>query len=185
MENKVLKFKNYFLYSIVNPVNPTEIIVRSFQVWLMNLKLHGPASRMRTRFIRLVTDRTKELDVVRIKLAEEYSRNKKGEVVYVDKKGKKTTKNEAGFNFDIQDVDKFMQEWEDYLNEDYIIDVTPANNDIMNGVKAILLETTEEFEGREAVRYDEWASAFEEIWNETKKEDKTPEKELIKEEENK
>ena len=179
MENKILKIKNYFLYNIVNPLNQKEIVVRSFQVWLMNLKLHGSLSRSRTRFIKLITDRIKEIDEERIKIAKEHAKNDKGEIIYI-KDGKKSTKEVDGSVFDIKDIDKFMKEWEEYLNEDYIIDVTPSNKDIIDGVKSILLSTNDEFEGREAVRYDEWCEAFEAVWA---KSEETPKevKEFIKE----
>jgi len=134
------------------------------------LKLHGNESRSRTRFIKIISDRVKELDEERIRIAKEYSKNDKGEIEYITKDGKKTTDGKVqNASFDIKDIDSFMKEWEEYLNEDYIIDVTSANNDIINGVKSILLNTNEEFEGREAVRYDEWCEAFESIWEKPKK----------------
>ena len=177
-ENKVLKFKNYFLYAIVNTQesDPSkQLVVPSFQGWLIELGLHGTASRSRTRFIKLIMDRVEEIESERIRIAKEHSKNKKGEVEYLTKDGKKTLDEKQGV-FNINDMAKFLQEWEDYLNEDYLIDVTPANNDDINGVKSILLNTTAEFKGRTAIRYDEWCEAFEDIYKkDTKKNNKKKE----------
>jgi len=69
---------------------------------------------------------------------------------------------------------KFEEEWKKYLEEMFIIDVTPATSDTIYGVRDILKKTEEEFTGRMAVLYDEWCEAFEAI-NESKKSDKVQE----------
>lgn len=175
MENKVLKFKNYFLYPLLNTleIEPSKrVVVRAFQDWLIDQNLHGPASRARTRFIKLIMDRVKEVDEQRIVIAKEHSKNKDGKVIFIDKDGKKCDENTEGGHFDVKDMEKFYEEWNNYLNEEYLIDVTTANNEIINGVKAIVLNTNDEFSGREAIRYDEWCETFEEVHAKPKAEPK-------------
>lgn len=188
MENKVLKFKNYFLYSIRDT---QKILVNSFQDWLIQEKLHGPASRDRTRFIKSIMERSEEINEERIKLLEEHSKNKKGETEWRLKSGKvviEAPKDEDQI-YDVKDMGAFYIDWEKYLQEDYIIDVTPANKELINGIKEIVFNTNSEFSGQEALRYDEWCDAFEAIWAKEeglkKVDEATPEavKELIKEKE--
>ena len=189
MENKVLKLKNYFLYPLLNTleIEPEKRVeVRAFQDWLIAQKLHGPASLSRTRFIKLIMDRVTEVDEQRIVIAKEHSKNKKGEIVFIDKDGKKCPEGTEGGRYDVKDMAKFYDEWQEYLNEDYLIDVTSANNEIINGVKAIVLNTNDEFAGREAIRYEEWCDAFLDIYKKEKKNETPKEvKDLIKEQEQK
>ena len=140
----------------------------------MNQHLHGQASRSRTRFIKIIADRSKEIEEERVEIAKENSKNEKGEVVFIDKAGKVVKENTPDGRYDVKDMNKFIKEWRDYLNEDYLIDVTPANRDIINGVKIILLTTNDEFKGDGAIMYNEWCESFENITDkvEVKKEKK-------------
>ena len=163
---KVLKFKNYFLYSVADPSDASKILVRSIQDWLMEQKLHGPASRFRIRFVKLVQDRIEELGTERTKLLEEHSKNKKGETVYLLEDGKEVTEKpkQGNYRYNVANLEKYVQGWEDYLNEEYLIDVTASNKETISGLKDILLNTRDEFEGREAVRQDEMCQSFEDVF---------------------
>ena len=183
-ENKVLKFKNYFLYTIFKPSKEDpekqEIDIPSFQGWLISQELHGLASLNRGRFIKIIMDRAEEIDKHRIEIASEHAKNKKGEIEWRLKDGKvikDEPRPEEKVPYDIKDMGKFLEEWEDYLNEDYIIDVTPANNEVINGVKSILLNTKSTFAGGAAMRHSEWYEAFEDIY---KKDTPKEVKDLIK-----
>lgn len=169
-ENRTLCLKNYFFVD-----NPSRNIV-SLGTWLANQLLHGKASRARTRFLKIINERSEEIAQERIKILEENSekrivkeKDKDGEekevekVVYLDKDGKETISKVDGVSFKIKDLEKAGKELNDYLNEDYIIDVTPANKDTIYGVKEILLNTNEEFVGPQATIYDEICQAFESI----------------------
>lgn len=173
MSQKTLVFKNYFFLPVTiadpNGKKDFDITARSFQDWLNTQKLHGIKSRTRTRFLNIILERIEEIDKYRQELLQECSKNKKGEIVYLDEQGKETVNEKEGKEYKIKDFDKFNKEWGQYLNEDCIIDVTPANQEVINGVKSILLDTNEEFEGKEAFRYDEWCLALESVWNKTKK----------------
>ena len=158
---KKLTLKNYFLLS-QDSEQATQRL-ESLQAWLSKLLLHGTASRARTRFLKLISERAIEIDEERIRLAEDCSKKKKGEIVYKTKDNKETTKKADGVSISIKDFDRFNKEWMKYLKEDFILDVTPETQDTIYGVRDILLETKEEFTGAMALRYDELATAFEEV----------------------
>ena len=106
MKNLILK--NYFFVN-----NPQGGKVESFYEWLIKLKLHGKQSRARSRFVKMITERTREIDEERIKLAEQYSeKNKEGKVIYLtakkDKDGKEVVKNNA---YVLEDENKFEKEF--------------------------------------------------------------------------
>ena len=165
---KKLTLKNHFLMA------QPQIQVKSLQDWLFSLKLHGKESRSRTRFIGLISARIKELDNERIKLAEEYAeKNKKGEIIYLekvkDKDGKETgktkeiTEKKDGTIFKFKDAEKFQKVWLEYLNEDLIIDVSPETNETIYTVRDIILNSNEEFNNISATIYEEWCRCFENI----------------------
>jgi hypothetical protein len=188
--SKQLKLKNYFF------INNPQQMVFSIQEWMSRLMLHGPASRNRTRFVRMLADRVTEIDKERVKMLIEVADKKT--VVEKDDKGKEkkvekviflinekdengrfvidpktrkpkvkgeTTVEGEGDTYKISDENnkKFEEEWKEYLNEDLVLDITPATADVIYGARDIVLKTEEEFTGRMAVLYDEWCLAFENI----------------------
>jgi len=167
---KKLTLKNYMLLD-----NP-ELKTTSIQSWLGGQLLHGKASRSRTRFLRLINERVVEMDSERKKLLEEYTikkevktKDKDGKevktekLVYIDKDGKDTTDEQKGARYKMKDSEKFQEKYVEYLNEEYVIDVTPATSETIYGVRELLLETKEEFSGRQATSYDEWCQSFQEV----------------------
>lgn len=143
----------------------------SLYQWLAAQMLHGKDSRSRTRFMKIVEPRLQEVDKFRQDLLEKHAEKVKEtvegqeveKVVYLDKDGKDTTDKAAGVKFKIADVPAFDKEYNEYLQENYVIDVTPAVIETIYGVRNILLNTTEEFSGTQALVYDEWCQAFENI----------------------
>ena len=173
---KTLKLKNYFF---IAGVFNGQI---SLAQWLSGQNLHGPVSRARTRFLKLIQPRLVELDEEKKKMTEEYAEKKSvkdgdkkvEKVVFLDEKGKDTTDPKLGRNYKIKDVTAFNKAYGDYLNEDFIIDVTPSNREIIYGVKDLLLSTEDEFKGGMAEIYDGWCESFENIAED--KEEKKDEK---------
>lgn len=161
---KTLTLKNYYFWGYLLERGEK---VYSLSEWLAKLLLHGKESRQRTRFLKLVSDRLKEIDDERKKMMEENAKKKDGKIVYLDEKGKETEK-ETG-QIKIENVEKLKQQFNDYLNEDYVIDVSPANSEIIYSVRDTILNTEEEFRGTMATRYNEWAEAFEGIKEEPEK----------------
>lgn len=136
--------------------------------WLAQQMLHGKESRNRTRFLKLVDERVNEIDAERLRLAEEYAEKKKDkdgkeQVVYLDKDGKDTLDKTLGVSFKVKDMDKFNKDYEEYIGETFVVDVTPANQETIYGVRDIIMDTKESFAGPMATMYDEWCDAFENI----------------------
>lgn len=147
---------------------------KSIGTFLLDENKHGHKSRCRNRFVQIIKDRTKEVNAERNNLLKQYAeKNKKKEVLYLDENGKETTDLAKSKNFKItpENLKKVEDEFAEYLDEDYIIDVTPANRDIMENVKDILLNSLADVKGLQSVMYDEWCQAFENI-KEDKKEKK-------------
>ena len=162
---KKLVLKNYFFVS-----NPQSGKIESFYEWLIKLKLHGKQSRARSRFVKMITERVREIDEERIILAEKHAeKDKDGKIIYLtvkkDKDGKdiETTNKQEAASVKIADFSAFNKDYADYLNENMIFDVTPETQETIYGVRDILLNTEEEFEGVMAMRYEEICSAFENI----------------------
>jgi len=178
---KTLKLKNYFF------VGSPELQSISLQEWIAKQMLHGQESRARTRFLQSIAPRVKEVDDVRLELLKKHAEKQKvkqgdkevempvmtyveieevkgenGEMVKMPKE-KETTDASKGKRFKVTDADAFNADYQEYLNEDYIVDVIPSNRDIVYRIKDILTNTNETFAGRMALLYDEWCNAFEDI----------------------
>lgn len=160
-EMKKLVLKNYFLwpmaqYGVVDLAN-----------WLVQLKLHGKDSRRRTRFVKILAERVDELNAERQKLFDQYGeKNKEGKFVYVDPNGKESIEPASGMSLKMKEgktEEEFTKEFSAYLNEDYVLDVSPQTKDTIYGVRDIILNTKEEFAGPMASRYAEWCDALENI----------------------
>ncbi len=174
---KTLTLKNYYLID-----SPEPNAITSLHLWLNGQMLHGKVSRHRTRFIKLIMGRVEEVDKEKLEMLKKFADKKKikGEdaVVYLDEKGKDTTDAKAGkrFKLSTENEQKFLNEYNAYLNEDFVIDVTPANREDIYGVRDLILNTEAEFSKIQATRYNEWCDAFEGI-SEEKKEPKEVKKE--------
>lgn len=161
---KILSLKNYFLVDVPEPNK-----LASLQVWLNDQLLHGKVSRHRTRFIKLVIGRAEEIEKEKNSMLEKLTDKKKVKdkemVVYLDEKGKDTTDQKLGkrYKLSAKNHEEFTKQYNDYLNEDYIIDVTPANREDIYGVRDLLLNTNAEFSKIAATRFDEWCQGFEDI----------------------
>ncbi len=191
---KTLKLKNYFF------VGNQELQSVGLHEWIAKQMLHGQESRARTRFLQSIAPRVQEVDNVRIELLKKHAEKqtvKQGDkevelpvMTYIevaeekDPDGKtvripkevETTDANKGKRFKIEDAEAFNKEYQEYLNEDCIIDVTPANREIVNRIKDILVNSHETFAGRMALLYDEWCSAFENIKDESEDSEKKVDK---------
>lgn len=159
---KKLTLKNTFF------IRNESLGIISLAQWLAQQMLHGKESRARTRFLKLIEERINEIDAERLRLAEEHAEKKKDkegneQLVYLDKDGKETTDKSIANSFKVKDMDKFNKEYEDYLNETLVVDVTPANQETIYGVRDIIMDTKEVFSGPMATMYDEWCESFENI----------------------
>lgn len=155
---KTLILKNFYL----TPAEFANDIVPSLQDWLMRQLLHGKESRYRTRFIKILSPRIEEIEQERQALIKKWSKkDKDGKMLFLDKDSKETVENTNRIVF--TDEEKLNEEYRDYMSEDFVIDITPANSDVIYGVRDIILATTDEFSGIGASRYEELCQSFESI----------------------
>lgn len=150
-ETKVLTLKNHTLLPLAK--------------FLGESKLNGKDSRYRTRFLKVLVERIEETEKERLELCKKYSEkqmvNGVETSVLVDKDGKDTFDEKVSVAFKLGNLDEFNKEYLSLLNETLVIDVTPANKDMIYTVKDVLLNTTVEFKDGDAATYNTWCDAFE------------------------
>jgi len=116
---------------------------------LFNLSLKGKQSRHRTKFIKLLAQRLKEVEEQRIELAKEHAeKNEKGEPKVSDDQ------------FEIKDKQAFAKDIKELYEEELIIE-GGNHQDTLNTVKEILLNCEEEFSGQQADVFDYLCEQFE------------------------
>ena len=126
-------------------------LLKSLGDFLVNEELSGRLSRSRTRFVKLLNARLEEVERFRKELCEKYCEK--------DNDGKPVLNNNA---YSIKDVEAFNEEYNDLMNEEFIIDETASQKEILTNVKSILDNTKQTFKGVDALLYDQWCEAFEE-----------------------
>lgn len=131
--------------------------IRSLANFLAAEKLAGKTSRMRTRFIKILDDRLKEVEEFRIELLEKYAKKDEG--------GKSVL---IGNKYDLNDLETFNKEFAELMDEELIIDETESKRAMLIHVKRILENTEQEFSGMDAFAYDRWCEAFENLKYEEK-----------------
>lgn len=150
-ETKIV-FKNYQLMPLLN--------------WLNVGALPGKLSRARTRFINLCIDRIKEIETTRLETIKKYAKKDKDKnpIIISDEGGK------TKFDINEKGIKKFEEEYNEYMKEDFVIDVTASTKDTLQGVKGILINTLDEFSNDPKIlvekhltpaMYDEICSVFE------------------------
>jgi len=146
----------------------------SLKMWLEKQELIGKDSRKRTHFSKLLMAGILQLDKDREEIISRYvvkKKNKDGNEEwekFIDEGGNEKWKIKDG-----QD-ENITAELQELFNEDYVLDVTEANKEMLASVKNTVLETNYKFgpkEGdslqnaenrlREANEYDFWCEAFE------------------------
>lgn len=144
---KTLKIKNYLIIPLAK--------------WLMDQALPGRMSRARNRFLAVMRPRFEEIESTRLELGKKHAKkDDKENPIEIEEDGVK--------RFDMTDEGReaFKKEYLDYVNEESVFDITPANEGDMKLVAQIVLNTGETFtdtpEAPRATQYDEWCKAFEE-----------------------
>ncbi|WP_078430489.1 DUF1617 family protein [Alkalihalobacterium alkalinitrilicum] len=131
--------------------------LRSLANFLVDEKLGGKASRMRTRFIKILNERLKEVEEFRIELLEKYAKK--------DDEGKAIL---TEGSYELDDLETFNKEYADLMDEEFIIDETESKREMLTHVKRILENTEKEFNGADAFAYDRWCETFENLKYEDK-----------------
>ncbi|AST92998.1 hypothetical protein BC6307_17885 [Sutcliffiella cohnii] len=116
---------------------------------LFNLPLKGKQSRHRTKLIKLLEARSKEVEEQRIELAKEHS-NK-------DEDG--NPKSSDG-KYDIKNMEAFKKDLQELYEEELVIE-GGDNHGMLKTVKQILFNCEQEFKGIDATIYDYLCDQFE------------------------
>lgn len=128
--------------------------VAGFGEFLLDLKLKGKQSRMRTRFIRLLQDQLNLVNEERNSLLDDYAaKDENGDFITEMIDGKESIVLENGEEYNLE-MTKLM-------NEFFIIEETQERELMLNEVRNIVLECDLEFSGAEAVAYDRWCEIVE------------------------
>ena len=154
----MFKLKNQYLSGLVQ--------------WLELQELEGKRNRERIRFINLLRTRLKEVQGFLNSLIDKY--------VQKDEKGHYKVKKEKDnefFEFETEEnKKKYIEEVNDLYNEEFKIELTELNKEMLAVIKDIVLNTNYKFGPKEndtlqekmtniriAYEYNEWAKSFEEI----------------------
>ena len=157
--NPTLVLKNYHLVPLVN--------------WLVKLSLAGKESRERTRFIKFLGPRLQEISDLRIEMQNKYAlkddkgqpkKKKESSMKIIGEDGKEVESETEGIDFG-KNEEKAKDEWNEYQNEEFIIDISEGNKSKVYTVADIILNTTFEFTDWAATMYDEWCECFEALPN--------------------
>lgn len=136
-----------------------------FVKFLESQELQGKESRLRTRFVKLFLPRIQENDTERVTILKKHAEMKDvdgaSSIVYLDKDGSETTNEREGVNVKIGDVEKFNEEYVALMNEEFVLDVTPASKEMIFTVKDVVLNSKTALKGLDAVYYDLWCETFE------------------------
>ncbi|WP_258832829.1 hypothetical protein [Peribacillus frigoritolerans] len=116
---------------------------------LYRMTLRGKESRHRSKLVRILNEKVKELGENEIELIKEYTG--------VDENGN-PKKNEQG-NFDVDNVFKFRKEQQELLEEEIFIE-GEGNREMIKTVKEILSNYDEGIGGKEADAFDYLCEAF-------------------------
>ena len=135
---KAVKLKNYHLQYILG---------------LLELPLHGADARKRNQFVALLRAPLLAIDDERAKIMKEYAEK--------DEKGEPKIKEGNVYDLTPENMQKANKEYLDLLNEDFVLDVLPSTQPIIEEAKKLLANTTREMDMREGALYDEVMSAFE------------------------
>lgn len=125
---------------------------------LFDAKLKGKESRMRTRFLGMLTDHLGDVvNKEKAFLIEEYAdRNEDGTL--------KTVKDNPSDIYIKEDKrDEFYKEFEDLMNEDFHIEENEVNKMMLSSVADVMINGEFEVSGEIAVLYDKWCEQFEEV----------------------
>lgn len=125
---------------------------------LFDIPLKGKESRMRTRFLAMLTEHLGNVvNKEKQFLIEEYAdRNLDGTI-------KTSEENPNDIYIQKEKQDEFYKEFNDLMNEDFHIEENEANKMVLLTVADIMLNGDFEVSGDVAVLYDKWCDQFEEV----------------------
>lgn len=122
--------------------------------FLNRLKLVDFSSRMRTRFVNILSERFRQYREEYLQLVKEHS--------HLDDEGNPIVITQGEIQrFDIIDFEAFNVALEPLLNEEFIIEITESNKNMFKSVTNSVLNCGIEFEGNEHFHYASLCERFE------------------------
>ncbi len=125
-------------------------------VFFLDMPLTGSKARSRNRFIRLIAPMAQEVENERVKMLKDLSEK--------DEKGEpKVEKNQiTGAEHYIVSTEN-RKKVDEYLDEDYVLDILPSNEKDVKVAKDLLLNSEMKLNIELGDIYDKLCTAFEEI----------------------
>jgi len=131
--------------------------IETFTNLLFNMKLKSRDSRMRTRLVRQLDEYWQSVfQAERTELISQYAKKDvNGEIVLNEDRTQAILIEES--------IPEFNAEFNMLMNEEYVIEENETNREMLLIVAHLILNCELEFNGNDAVMYDNWCEKFEEI----------------------
>lgn len=131
--------------------------LQEFTKFLVELKLGGKDSRMRTRFCKLLAERIKQIEDEREQLIKQFAEVAEDGSILVEDAG------DGRQVYKLRDRDGFNREFEILMREEFVIEENEERKEMLHAIKEIVLNVDMEFEGESAFVYDRFCCIVEEI----------------------
>lgn len=128
--------------------------------FLVDLKLKGQQSRMRTRFIKILQSHLDTINKEQDEIVKTYAE--------LDENGKPKTRKEGNNEYYvIKEKEQAEKEINELREEEFVIEENEENKLMLLTVKEAVFSCEKEFQGVEAFRYDRYCELFENLSYET------------------
>lgn len=132
-------------------------LIKPFTEFLLSLELPFRQSRMRSKLVKLARVQLQEIEESRMELVEKYGeKDENGELI-------KEPNKDGSMFIPIQDTDGFNKDFMVIMQEDWIIDESESNKDMLLAVKDSILNYEGKLSGEQAMQFDVYADAFENL----------------------
>lgn len=131
--------------------------INSFASYLLGFELKGKETRMRTRFVKVLTSKLQQIEEERIILIKEYA--------HLDEEANpvRITDEEGNSVYDMKDANGFAVEYTKLQNEELIIIQDESNADMLRTIKSIILNDERSYSGLLAFQFDRWCEIIEQV----------------------
>jgi hypothetical protein len=129
--------------------------IENFVIFLTNEEVNAKHSRMRSRFLKLVSAHLNQIEEERQELIKQFS--------YKDENGEPQTeaKEDGSTVFKLKDIEGFQKEYTELMLEEFIIEPTGDKENMLKAIQDIILNTNKTFKGQEAADYDRFCDIVE------------------------
>lgn len=124
--------------------------------FLYELKLVDYHSRMKTRFLKILTDRFQQYKEEYFELVKQHSRlDEQGEPVIIEEASAK--------RYDIVDLEQFKQALVPLFHEEFFIEINDNNRNMIQSVAHSVLHCGLSFGGQDQFQYESLCDKFEQL----------------------